>query len=297
MKHTRILAIGGPHGTPAACDPAQVKATLGADLVTITNERCLEVCEKIPMQDAVAEAEAYWLQPAKEIVEPSREEIIQSARYFLAIKKIMIEEQAQAVCSVHCMGNPRGCLTFSKLNDMGYVGACEGDIDSTLTMLMFAYAFNVPGFITDPVIDTAKNAMVHFHCTSATKLDGPSGERMPFIIRTQTDSKGGVALQVENRVGQAVTCAKLANLNTLLYTPGKITEISRNPLACRTQFTQEVPNARQLFLHWGADVIPADTKDMMTLLHRAVFYGDYKEQLEDLCTLMGLKLIEEGGVV
>ena len=108
-----------------------------------------------------------------------------------------------------------------------------------------------------PVIDTAKNAMVHFHCTSATKLDGPDGERMPFIIRTQTDSRGGVALQVENRVGQPVTCAKLVNLDTMLYTPGKITEISKNPLACRTQFTQEVPNARQLFLNWGADVIPA----------------------------------------
>ena len=85
----------------------------------------------------------------------------------------MIQEKAQAICSVHCMGNPRGCLTFSKLNDLGFVGACEGDIDSTLTMLMFAYAFGVPGFITDPVIDTAKNAMVHFHCTSATKMDGP----------------------------------------------------------------------------------------------------------------------------
>ena len=76
MKHSRILAIGGPHGTAAACDPAQVKAKLGADLVTITNERVLEVCESIDTQAAVAEAEEYWLKPAKEIVEPSRAEII-----------------------------------------------------------------------------------------------------------------------------------------------------------------------------------------------------------------------------
>ena len=69
-----------------------------------------------------------------------------------------IEQQAQAVCSVHCMGNPRGCLTFSKLNDEGLVGACEGDIDSTLTMMMFAYAFGVPGFITDPASATASPA-------------------------------------------------------------------------------------------------------------------------------------------
>jgi L-fucose isomerase-like protein len=135
---------------------------------------------------------------------------------FLAIKELMIQEKAQAVTSSHCMGNPRGCLTFSKLNDLGFVGACEGDMDSTLTMLIFAYAFGIPGFISDPVIDMAKNALVHFHCTSATKMDGPKGERLPFTIRTQTDSKGGVALQVKNRVGQAVTCAKLVNLDTLL---------------------------------------------------------------------------------
>jgi L-fucose isomerase-like protein len=205
----------------------------------------------------------------------------------------MIQEKAQAICSVHCMGTPRGCLTFSKLNDLGYVGACEGDIDSTLTMLLFNYAFRVPGFITDPVIDTAKNAIVHFHCTSATKMDGPSGERLPFSIRTQTDSRGGVALEVQNRVGQPVTCAKLVNLDTLLICPGKILETSTSPLACRTQFSQSVADARRLFLNWGADVIQGD---VMTLLHRVVFYGDHRKALEDLGTLMGLKIVEEGGV-
>ena len=176
---------------------------------------------------------------------------------------------------------------------MGYVGACEGDIDSTLTMLMFGYAFGVPGFITDPVIDTAKNAMVHFHCTSATKLDGPAGERRPFVIRNQTDSGGGVALQVENRVGQPVTCAKLVNLDTMLVCPGKIIETSTSPLACRTQFAQSVPDANRLFLQWGEDVIHGDT---MTLLHRVVFYGDYMDRMSMLGDLMGLKLVEEGGV-
>jgi PHD/YefM family antitoxin component YafN of YafNO toxin-antitoxin module len=293
MRHTRILAIGGPHGTAAACDPAQVRAKLGADLVTISNDRFLQVMETIDPKAAEAEAEEYWLRPAQALVEPSRAEVIESARYYLATRQIMIEEQAQAVCSVHCMGNPRGCLTFSKLNDLGYVGACEGDIDSTLTMLLFAYAFGVPGFITDPVIDTAQNAMVHFHCTSATKLDGPQGERRPFVIRSQTDSRGGVALQVENRVGQEVTCAKLVSLDKLLYCPGKILGTSTSPLACRTQFAQSVGDARRLFLNWGADVIQGD---VMTLLHRVVFYGQYQQQLEDLATLMGLQLIEEGGV-
>jgi len=190
------------------------------------------------------------------------------------------------------MGDPRACLTFSKLNDLGFVGGCEGDMDSTLTMLLFAYAFRAPGFISDPVVDTAKNALLHFHCTSATKMDGPTGPRRPFEIRSQCDSKAGVALEVEHRVGQAVTCAKLVNLDTLLVLPGKILETSTNPMACRTQFAQSVPNARKLFLNYGAGVIHGGT---MALLHRAVFYGDFMEPLKDLCDLMSLKVIEEGG--
>ncbi|HSA02159.1 MAG TPA: hypothetical protein P5055_15615, partial [Candidatus Paceibacterota bacterium] len=276
-----------------ACSAEQIKKRFGAELVSVSNDRVQEMMKAIDPKAAEAEAEEYWIRQARAIVEPTRPEIIESARLFLAIKELMIQEKAQAVTSSHCMGNPRGCLTFSKLNDLGFVGACEGDMDSTLTMLMFAYAFRVPGFITDPVIDKAKNAMVHFHCTSATKMDGPQGQRLPFTIRTQTDSKGGVALQVENRVGQAVTCAKLVDLNTMLITPGKIIETSTSPLACRTQFAQSVPDARRLFLNWGENVIQGG---VMTLLHRVVFYGDYMSEIRDLGDLMGFKVIEEGGV-
>ena len=291
MKQTRIFAVGGLRGTAAAKSPEQVKQVLGAEVVSLPNARILEVAQGIDPAAAEAEAEQYWISQAREIIEPKRPEIIESARYFLAVRKLMIEERVQAITSSHCMGNPRGCLTFSKLNDLGYVGACEGDIDSTLTMLLFAYAFRAPGFITDPVVDTAKNALVHFHCTSATKMDGVGGPRLPFVIRNQTDSGGGVALQVEHRVGQPVTCAKLVNLDTMLFVPGKIIETSTSPNACRTQFAQTAPDAQRLFLNWGADVIKGDT---MTLLHRAVFYGDHTRSMQMLGDLMGFKVMEEG---
>jgi hypothetical protein len=295
MKQTRIIVVDGhPQGTAAACRAEEVKKRFGAELVSVPNERILAAMKDIDPKYAEAEAESYWINPAKRIVEPTRPEIVESARMFLAIRELMIEEKAQAICSVCCMGDPRGCLTFSKLNDLGMVGACEGDVDSTLTMLLFNYAFGVPGFISDPVIDTARNAMLHFHCTSATKMDGPAGKRLPFGLRTQSDKRAGVALEVTHRVGQPVTCAKLVNLETLLINTGKITETSTNPLACRTQFAQSVSDARRLFLNWGADAFQKPNR--MTLLHRVVFYGDYLRPAQDLCDLMGLKLLEEGGV-
>ena len=299
MKQTRILAVNGPRGTKASCSPEEVKKKLGAEMITIKNQEILDLAKSIDPKAAEAEAENYWIKPAIGILEPTRQEIIDSARYYLAVKQLMIKEKAQGICSAACMGNPRGCLTFSKLNDLGLVGACEGDIDSTLTMLLFAHAFRTPGFITDPVVDEAKNALVQFHCTSFTQR--PDGSRMPFLIRNQTDSGGGVALQVQWQVGEPVTMAKLVNLDTMLAVPGKITETGTSPLACRTQFTQTVRDARHLFMNWGGGAIvppgsPGDISQYagaMPMLHRAVFYGDHLRGIKRLGNLMGFKVIEE----
>jgi L-fucose isomerase-like protein len=292
LSKTKIIVVNAPQGTTAACSAEQVKERLGCEMIPVTIEETVKAHQAIDIKAAEAEAQEYWLSKARKIVEPTKDEIINSARFYLAIKDMMIKKGAHAVTSSGCMGEPaKGCLTFSKLNDLGLVGACEGDMDSTLTMLMFGYAFGVPGFITDPVFDTSENALIHFHCTSATKMDGPAGERLPFAIRTQTDSDRGVALEVENRVGQDVTCAKFINLDTMLISTGKIYKVTRDELGCRTQFWTKVANAEKMFHNWGAGILQGG---VMALLHRAVFYGDYMDDMRNLGVLMGFNVVEEG---
>jgi len=299
MKQTRIMAVNGPVGTKAACSREGVKQKFGADMVTVPREQLVELAKSIDPKAAEAEAEQYWIKPAEAIIEPTRQEIMDSARFYLATKQLMIKENFRALCYRGCMGDPRGCLTVSKLGDLGLVGACEGSIDDTLTMLLFAYAFGEPGFSTDPVVDEAKNAVVQFHCTSFTQR--PNGSRMPFVIRSQTDSGGGVALQVQWKIGEPVTMAKLVNLDTMLVAPGKVTETSTSNRACRTQFTQSVRDARHLYLNWGGGaIVPADFEGdiatyigAMPMLHRSVFYGDHLRGLKRLGNLMDFKVIEE----
>jgi hypothetical protein len=292
LAKTRILVIRGPLGTAAACSAEQVKAKLGVEMIPVTVEETLKAHQAVSLQDAEAEAQQYWISKAKKIVEPTKDEIISSARFYLAIKRMMLDKGAQAVTSSNCMGEPaKGCLTFSKLNDLGLVGACEGDMDSTLTMLIFDYAFGVPGFISDPVFDTANNALIHFHCTCATKMAGPASKRLPFTIRTQTDSDRGVSLEVEMPLGQAVTCAKFVNLDTMVISTGNIFKVTHDELGCRTQFWTKVKDARSMFQNWGAGVI--DGGGVMTLLHRAVFFGDHMQSIKDLGRLMGFKVVEE----
>ena len=292
LRQTRIIVVRGPQGTAAACSAKQVKDRLGAEVIPVSVKQTIEAHKAVDLKAAEAEAERHWISRAKQIVEPSRDEIINSARMYLAVKDMMIRQGARAIASSNCMGGPaKGCLTFSKLNDMGLVGACEGDMDSTLTMLMFQYAFGIPGFISDPVFDTSRNALIHFHCTCATKMDGPGGKRLPFTIRTQSDSERGVSLDVEQRVGEAVTCAKFINLDTMLISTGKVIDVTHDELGCRTQFWTEVADAESMFHNWGAGVLKGGT---MALLHRDVFYGDRLQDIKNLGVLMGFKVIEEG---
>ncbi|MBN1846829.1 MAG: hypothetical protein JW810_14180 [Sedimentisphaerales bacterium] len=291
MRATRILAVGRPQGTEAACTAEQIKQRLGAEMIAIANDEVIAAHQAVDLKQAEAEAERQWISPAQRIVEPSREEIINSARMYLGVRQLMQRYNARAITSSHCMGEPaKGCLTFSRLNDLGLVGACEGDMDSTLTMLIFGYAFGVPGFISDPVFDTAKNALIHFHCTCATCMDGPGSKRLPFTIRTQSDSERGVSLDVEMRIGQEVTCAKFINLDTMLISTGKVTEVTHDELGCRTQFYTQVADADSMFHHWGGGVLEGG---VMTRLHRVVFYGDHLEDIKHLGVLMGFNVVEE----
>jgi hypothetical protein len=294
MRQSRILLVGDARGTAPARSPEAVKERLGAEVIPVTGDEIIEAHKAVDLAAAEAEAEAYWIKPAKGIVEPSRAEIINSARLYLATRNLMIRSGARAITSSLCMGRPaKGCLTFSKLNDLGLVGTCEGDMDSALTQLIFGYAFGVPGFVTDPLFDISKNAMMHAHCVSSTKMDGPAGPRAPFTLRSHRDDNHGAAVEVELRVGQEITCAKLVNLDTVLVSAQKIIEIPDfDDRGCRTQITAQVADAQKMLQNWGSGLLEKDC--MMTQLHRVVFYGDHVPNVRHLAQLMGMKVVMEG---
>jgi hypothetical protein len=302
MRQSTIVLLGNPGcaaGTAAARDFDLVRTKLGPQVVQITPPEFVKIHESIDVKAAEKEAQTYWISQAKEIVEPDRDEIVKSCKTYLAMKKVMLEHGSRAI-TVKCLGGipiatlGYPCLGFSKLLDQGLVGACEADIDSTLTMLAFLYAFGLPGFISDPLIDTAKNAVIHAHCVAPTKMRGPASPRLPFSIRNHRDDNRGASLEVfmNEDIGQKVTWAKIANLETILLATGTIVEICDfDDRGCRTQLVAEVDDARAMFAKWGGGVLP---NDMMALLHRVVFYGDHVDNVRDIAHLLGLKVLLEG---
>jgi hypothetical protein len=304
MRNAKIIMVGHPGcaaGTPAACDYALVKEKFGTEVIHITPQEFVEVHQSIPEAEAVAEAEEYWIKQAKEIREPSREEIIKSCKTYFAMTKLMQDFRARAL-TMKCLGGipidvlGYPCLGFSRILDDGAVGACEADMDSTLTMLMLLYATGLPGFITDPLMDLATNSVIHAHCVSPTKMDGPQSERLPFNIRTHRDDNLGASLKVlmDRDISREVTWSKVANNDSLLVSTGIIREVCDfDDRGCRTQVVTEVTSstARELLDKWGGNVLGFG---MMTLLHRVLFYGNHVNNFKDIAQLLGLKFMIEG---
>ncbi len=304
MKTGKIIMVGNPGcaaGTSAACDYVKVKEKFGTEVIHVTPQEFVEVHKTISEDEAVAEAEEYWIKQAREIREPSREEIVKSCKTYFAMKKLMDEHGARAL-TMKCLGGVPidvlgyPCLGFSRILDDGGVGACEADMDSTLTMLMYLYATGRPGFITDPVMDFPNNAVIHAHCVASTKMDGPQSERLPFTIRKHLEDYKGASVEVfmDRDVNREVTCCKLANNETILVSTGVIRGVPDfDDRGCRTQVSTEITStsALELFDKWGGNVLGTD---MMTLLHRVLFYGNHLETFRDIARLMGLKFMIEG---
>ena len=295
MKQTRILLFPPARGTANAQSPDEIKKRLGADVVAV-DEKTFDERIAAAEDEAVRAETDRWTKEAKEIIEPDAEDIRKAARVSVAIQRLVEREKAHGLAVGTCMGwLPKGfpCLGFARLRDSGIPAACEGDMDSLLTMLLFQYMIDRPGFQGNATFDTARNALWTAHCTAPLKMDGPDGKQAPYLLRGHSEVGGsGCVPEVQYRVGETITRCKLINLTTMLASTGKIIEVpARSVRACRTQIVTEVRDAAKMAVNWSQAI---DTEDAMTLLHRVVFYGDHMDTVYHLARLMGMEVIEEG---
>jgi len=305
LKQTKVLFVGGPNWKPPAEYVADIQRKFGTTVVTYDHTKLVEAYDAMKAEAVEADAEK-WIKKAQKVREPSREEISKSARFCLALQKVLADEKAFAI-TINCLGLfSRGlpaypCFGFARLNDLGLAGVCEGDLPSTMTQTIFQHMEGVPGFVTDPIFDVSNNTVIHAHCVAATKMDGPAGPEAPYEIRSHLEDHKGAVLQTKMRVGQEITMAKLVGAmpkglkapslaaspteswgaNILLLSTGKIVDIPDSDSACRTKATVQVSDARKLLENWSNG------------LHRVIFYGKHVADARRFARFTGIEVFEE----
>jgi len=239
---------------------------------------------------AAQKAANLWIKNAQKIVEPSREEIGKSGLMYIAMQDLMRQNKAQAF-AIDCLRLFYGgklpaypCLGLFQFNNDGLVGACEADLESTITMLVMTYLTGRPGYISDPVIDTSKNQIIYAHCVAPSKVFGPNGPSNPYHIRDHSEDRKGAAVRSLLPLGQMTT--------TLRFSPGRkevvfhqartVANIDEDK-ACRTKVAAEVKDIHKLLGEWDR-----------WGWHRVTFYGDLRQPVETISSLLGFNLVVEG---
>ena len=171
-----------------------------------------------------------------------------------------------------------------QFNNDGLVGACEADLQSTITMLAMTTLVGRPGYISDPVIDTSRNQIIYAHCVAPSKVYGPSGPANPYHIRDHSEDRKGAAVRSLMPLGEITTTLKFHPVQKeVVVHQGKTVANIDEDKACRTKLAVEVKDIYKLMGQWDR-----------WGWHRVTFYGDYRRQVENISSLLGFKVVEEG---
>ncbi len=242
--------------------------------------------------------------------EPPREQTVLAARVHLAILELMRREKANAI-AIDCISGHKDmgnggypCISFSKLNNEGQYGVCEGDIDSAMTMMLVTSFSGKPGFITDPVFDISDNEVIHAHCSAPTAMQGVGGPGFPYILRGYPYSGDIHATCVQVLFGGQgpITLAKFIDPQNFLVSTGEVMGNADIDRGCRSKMRTRVSDAHKLLRNFSLVNVAADQRPRGALrmasstfesLHRVVFYGDHVEMIERLGRLTGFKVIHE----
>lgn len=284
MREAKLLDVTA---RPPAPEYVQsIKDKFGTEIVLIEKPRMLAAYESIAPADAEAEAKR-WLENAVKVVEPSREEVVNSCRLALAFEKLMDEEQATAF-TVDCYGSMYRqlpafpCIGFTRLNDMGFAGICESDLKAGITFMMLQSLTGKPGFISDPTVDESKDGIILAHCLGSTKMNGPDGESSPYKLRCIMERQEGAVTQVSMPVGPKTTQAILVGADQLRYFTGDVIEAPDTERGCRTKITVKVDGDIEcLWKNWSNG------------LHRVTCYGDLRPDLKRYARFMDINLLDE----
>ncbi len=282
MKQSKILAVNQETGAAGT--------VLGIPLERVPFAEVNEAWKAADKDESRAVANR-WRQNASSVIGVTQETLETSAAMYLGMKAVLKKHGANAL-TMNCLGGFYGgyihaypCLGFHELNNEGLIGGCECDVRSAATMVALnALTQGRPGYISDPVIDTAKRQIIYAHCVASNKVFGPQGPTNPFAILTHSEDRQGASVRSVLPLGYMTTTVEFEQRRKeVLFHRGKAVANDPDDRACRTKLAAEpVGDIEKLFTLWD-----------QWGWHRVTCYGDLKEPVFALADALGYKVVEE----
>ncbi len=260
---------------------------LGTAVRTIPWTKFFEEFSRTEATDAVKELAHAYQNNAKEVIQPTKADILDAAKTYFVLKRIIKTEQADAIMMDCLPGlrkprkHPPPCMGFMSLRDEGIAAGCQADLNATLTLMLVQQLFDKPGFQQNASMETEKNYYFGAHCTCASKLNGITAPAEPYILMSHCEAGWGCVPRVLWRAGKEVTMAQYLSGKTpqMHIYSGKVVGCPGVPQTggCRTNIEMTINEVDDV----------CDVKGM----HQIIFYGNYARQLRIFCQLYGIKVV------
>jgi L-fucose isomerase-like protein len=167
-----------------------------------------------------------------------------------------------------------GCLALCHANNQdGITAGCEGDIPTTITMLIAKELTGIPSFMANVTsIDRKENTAVLAHCTVPTSIL----EGFDLMTHYETNMSVGVRGRFDT---QHVTVMKIfgEDLSDYWISSGRIIENLEDPDGCRTQIRIKFEENVDYFLNESFGN------------HHIVIPGNHKEKIEEFFAFKNLR--------
>jgi hypothetical protein len=281
MSQTRLLSIN------EAKEPSEGReAFFGIAVRVIPFARYAEEFGKAAIGEDARAFIARFTGGAREQRGITPEALENAARAHLALKTLLADEQADGL-TMNCLrrGMLKPCMSFAALNSQLIPAACENDLAAAYTQLLGQLLTGRPGFQHNPCYDTERNQYYASHCTCATKMYGPDGPDLPYLLRRFAHTnEGSCAIQVFWKQGDPVTM--------LRYYPGK--EPALDVYAGKVAGSHAMPPAGGCTTNVAIEI--ADRPDACTVRghHNLVFCGDFARRFRLFAQLHKMRLAETG---
>ncbi len=279
FEETRVLWIQGDKRNDTVLE------RLGTKVRAIPRNTFNELFDKMPVNEEVKDVASTFRKHAKWVVEPNWQDSLNSARVYTTAKRLMADEQANAL-SMDCLGMVSAklvptppCGAWTILEDLGVTCGCEADLFGAASLMLTSYLLDRPGYMNDPVAETAKNLLIASHCVSGSRLSGFDQKPAPYILRNHSESGLGVSVQVLWPVGGAVSLIRFQNPNELILDTGTVVSNVDTPPAggCRTSVEIRMDDIE-------------DSRDVLGF-HQVVTLGNHRRVVEGFCQLYGIKVV------
>jgi hypothetical protein len=229
---------------------------------------------------------ARFTDKAKENRGVTQQALENAARAHLALKKLLAAEHADGV-AMKCLsrGMLKPCMSFSALNDELIPATCENDLPPAYTQLLGQLLIGRPGFQHNPCYETERNHYYASHCTCPTKLHGPDGPDMPFLIRRFAHTnEGSCAIQVFWKAGDPITMVR--------YYPGK--QPALDVYAGKVAASHPMPPAGGCTTNVEVEITDRPDACMVRGHHNLLFAGDLARSFRLFALLHKIRLAETG---